>query len=107
MIFAVTIVLLAIVVLRHFLRVGNRRIDPLQTSWWAWYSAYLQSPEWKEKAARCRARAGYRCQHCGRGNCRLQCHHLIYDRVGRELDEDLIALCDECHQARHPNRRIA
>jgi 5-methylcytosine-specific restriction endonuclease McrA len=104
------LIALGIVALCHVLRIGqpkSSRIEPESTDFWAWYRAYLQSPQWKEKAARCRARAGHRCQYCGRGHCRLTAHHISYERCGHELDEDLVAACDECHQVRHPNRRIA
>ena len=29
-------------------------------------------------------------------------HHLSYERVGRELPEDLVALCPGCHRRAHP-----
>ena len=28
----------------------------------------------------------------------LEIHHLTYERVGRELDSDLVALCWSCHE---------
>lgn len=31
----------------------------------------------------------------------MQIHHLTYERLGAELDEDLIAICEKCHRAMH------
>ena len=31
----------------------------------------------------------------------LELHHLNYYRVGQELDDDLLALCRECHESKH------
>lgn len=31
----------------------------------------------------------------------IQVHHLIYERLGRELFSDLIVVCDECHETLH------
>lgn len=41
-------------------------------------------------------RAGFRCQTCG---CRsgLQVHHNSYENLFGEADEDLVVLCDRCH----------
>lgn len=63
------------------------------------YQAYLNSSEWKEKAEAAKKRAGYRCQLCNRprGVVKLEAHHRTYERVGRELDEDITVLCGECH----------
>lgn len=66
------------------------------------YQEYLQTPEWREKAAKARARAGYRCQINAGHKGTLHVHHNTYDRCPHnELPEDLIALCDECHRIVH------
>lgn len=48
------------------------------------------------------------CEACGRatdyiggGRLPLQVHHLSYERLGMELDSDLLAVCESCHRALH------
>jgi len=65
------------------------------------YEPYITSPEWKARARQIRKRDGYACQDCGATDKPLDVHHLTYERLGNELDEDLITLCRECHDARH------
>lgn len=48
--------------------------------------AYLKNHKW--------------CEGCGQ-NIPLQLHHLTYERLGRELDKDLLALCERCHRTFH------
>ena len=64
------------------------------------YSDYLQTPHWKSVRADALKRAGHRCQVCNRKG-RLEVHHRTYDRRGRELPADLIAICDNCHGTFH------
>ena len=67
----------------------------------AGYSAYLQSPLWKDQRKRALRRAGFRCQVCSAKDQRLEVHHNSYDRLGRELIEDLCVLCSPCHRKIH------
>lgn len=66
------------------------------------YLEYMSSPEWAARSADRKKLAGYRCEfeHEG-GRCTattsLECHHLTYDRLGAELDEDLQVLCEWHH----------
>jgi hypothetical protein len=47
-------------------------------------------------------RAGWRCETLGcPSEGPLQTHHLSYARVGKERDDDLIVLCEECHARYH------
>lgn len=63
-------------------------------------TVYLQSKHWKTAAAGARARAGHRCEECGKGG-RLDVHHLTYERLGAEDPADLRALCRGCHDRAH------
>ena len=65
------------------------------------YAAYLLSPEWQEKRRAVLWHAGNRCQLCNAADTPLNIHHNNYDRVGRELPNDLIALCRPCHAKHH------
>lgn len=60
------------------------------------YGAYIHSAGWETLRARCIELAGGRCVGCGSG-FDLQAHHLTYDRLGHERDEDLMCLCRSCH----------
>lgn len=40
------------------------------------------------------------CELCGH-NKSTQVHHLTYERLGHELDSDLVATCEGCHKAMH------
>lgn len=61
------------------------------------YATYLRSPEWDAKRRGRMALAQYRCEVCNSGE-HLQVHHRTYARRGRELLEDLIVLCEPCHE---------
>jgi 5-methylcytosine-specific restriction endonuclease McrA len=68
-------------------------------SWWDWYSAYLSSAAWSILRARIMERDNNACCMCGEPADHV--HHLTYKRVGYEADEDLIAICHNCHEAEH------
>lgn len=70
------------------------------------YREYLLSEHWKATRNAARHRAGYRCQRCGKQyepaeRGKLNVHHLSYDRLGAERDEDLEVLCRPCHASGH------
>ena len=47
-------------------------------------------------------RDNYTCQCCGKKNCRLEVHHIKFRRDGGTDDEEnLITLCEECHDGVH------
>jgi hypothetical protein len=72
----------------------------------AWYrEVYLRSPHWRARRAQAIGRAGGRCEHCGARD-RLEIHHLTYERLGRERDRDLRALCHRCHRLADRRRRL-
>lgn len=72
------------------------------------YQDYIRSPQWRRQTKAAKARAGYRCERCGRSHlsARLAVHHLTYERLGRERPEDLQVLCFECHQIADEERAI-
>ncbi len=57
---------------------------------------YLRSDHWRAARKVAIQRAGYRCQRCG-ATGRLDAHHLTYQRLGAEDDQDLEVLCRPCH----------
>lgn len=61
---------------------------------------YLKSPEWNIKRKAILKRDNYTCASCN-SKVPLDVHHITYIRFGNELNEDLVSLCRECHQAIH------
>jgi 5-methylcytosine-specific restriction endonuclease McrA len=51
-------------------------------------------------------RDGWRCQGCG-ATQRLQVHHKQFrSHSGDDSEENLITLCDRCHELTHGNRQL-
>lgn len=74
---------------------GGDRVD---------YYEYIKSAEWKSKADAAKERAGGKCQICNKaGN--LNAHHRTYERLGKELPEDITVLCRDCHELYELNRK--
>ena len=47
-------------------------------------------------------RDNYTCQCCGKKNCRLEVHHIVFrGNGGTDDEENLITLCKECHKGIH------
>ena len=65
------------------------------------YASYITSHAWQKKAREMREKAGFKCQLCAAIDKPLNVHHNNYDRLGREIDSDLIVLCEPCHQKFH------
>ncbi len=50
----------------------------------------------------CLMRDGYRCRHCGKKNCRLEAHHIVYrEHSGKDTLANLLCLCERCHHQVH------
>lgn len=64
------------------------------------YNEDLQSPRWRDLAARVLRRAGHTCEGCIDAPAR-EVHHLTYAHRGNEFAFELRALCRECHQRWH------
>lgn len=65
------------------------------------YASYLSSHAWKIRAREMREKANFKCQLCACTDKPLNVHHNNYERLGRERDDDLIVLCEPCHQKFH------
>ncbi len=68
--------------------------------WWKEYDAYLGSPEWRARREKILVRSKRICEMCG-SEPATDVHHLTYERVGEELDTDLLGLCRGCHDTIH------
>lgn len=63
------------------------------------YQAYLSTEHWKNKRFEILSKRGCTCEKCKEwGN---EIHHLTYENLWNEKDEDLQVLCDDCHEATH------
>ncbi len=50
----------------------------------------------------CLMRDRYTCQHCGKRNCRLEAHHIVYrEHGGKDMLANLLTLCEGCHEKVH------
>src|ERR671912_334834 len=48
------------------------------------FAEYWMQPEWQARRTATLARAGYRCQACGKGDVRLDVHHNSYEHYSDE-----------------------
>jgi hypothetical protein len=73
------------------------------------YNAYMHSPEWRVKRIQCLRAANNTCAMCRNRfpDRLLRAHHLTYDRLYHEHPEDLLCLCQSCHQLAHPYRKVS
>lgn len=71
-----------------------------RVAWEARRRLHLESPEWQALRARLIPARGKKCEQCGNPE-RLTLHHITYERLGEELDDDLLVLCWSCHDALH------
>lgn len=70
------------------------------------YSEYLNTPYWQMRRKGKLAAADFKCSACG-GDGILDVHHNTYERLGEELDSDLVVLCRDCHGLFHGNGKLA
>jgi hypothetical protein len=79
-------------------RIAKRAEDKARFD--AWYSEYLQSPQWREKRELVMRRAAGVCEGCLKARADVV-HHTTYEHVGNELLFELRALCRDCHAIAH------
>src|SRR3972149_4064096 len=62
---------------------------------------YFRSSQWRKFRKYIIAERGNKCQRCGLyrfGKGELHVHHLRYDRLKREIPEDVQVICRHCHE---------
>lgn len=64
------------------------------------YVNYLKSKHWQNLRDRLIGDKKV-CSACGYVVPVVQLHHMSYERLGHELDSDLVALCPNCHKLVH------
>jgi hypothetical protein len=60
------------------------------------YHRHLASREWALLKIQVRERSGGLCERCGAKQ--QATHHLTYERLGHERLEDLLGVCNPCHE---------
>jgi hypothetical protein len=74
-----------------------------QRRWWAAYTAYLASPEWRARREPVLRRARGICEQCHTARA-VHVHHVTYEHLFDEPPEDLMAVCLACHETIHDRR---
>lgn len=73
--------------------------------------SFYKSTKWKKKREKILRRDGYLCQHCkwyGKRTEAVTVHHIKHLEEYPELaleDDNLISLCNKCHNKEHPEKR--
>lgn len=67
------------------------------------YDFYINSDDWKQRRdrffeLRFPADTLSYCEHRRKHFVPFEAHHLIYDRLGAELSEDILFVCAKCHR---------
>ncbi len=67
------------------------------------YNEYLKTQHWALAKSAALKRDENKCADCGYFTYEknLEVHHITYIRRGKERLEDLLTLCQDCHQERH------
>jgi len=89
-------------------RLKDQRANPYGISNWGEkygldfksYEEYLDSDLWKRNKNTVLIALGRQCQIC-RSKEEIHVHHVSYERIGRELVDDLAVLCKSCHKIVH------
>lgn len=68
------------------------------------YNRYIHSNNWKDIRNARLQKDNNRCRNCG-SVLNLQVHHKNYNSFGNENINDIITLCDECHNKIEKNKR--
>lgn len=71
------------------------------------YSEQLRDPRWQRRRLAILNRSDFSCEECGDASSTLNVHHRIYRRGAAPWeyeDDELRALCENCHQAEHQIR---
>ena len=68
------------------------------------YAEYIVSGLWAERRAARLEKDGGRCQGCGSSE-NLHVHHKTYERLGSELPDDIVTVCEVCHGFIHAEQR--
>lgn len=66
------------------------------------YDKYLSSEHWRNLRKRIAYQRNFTCEKCNKKIIsKYHIHHLTYENIGNEKDEDLMFLCEKCHNKIH------
>ncbi len=66
------------------------------------YQEYLKSNHWDNvRNAMRNLKKTHKCELCGNVNEVLEVHHISYEHIGNERQDDLVVLCHSCHDRVH------
>jgi hypothetical protein len=74
----------------------SRIINGMTKSYSQEYLDYMNSAAWQYRRAQAIQRARGWCERCHK-NAAREVHHKTYANFGRELLQDLMAVCHHCH----------
>lgn len=83
------------------MRVSSSAVDAVHSPE---YAAALASPHWKKLIEIALVRSNATCEWCRNSPfdsmipVHLSLHHLTYERLGKELETDVVLLCEPCHR---------
>lgn len=70
------------------------------------YAEKLKDPRWQKKRLLIMQRDNFTCRFCGDNESTLNVHHLSYSANPWDTpDDELITICEDCHQYEHDNRK--
>jgi phage terminase large subunit GpA-like protein len=64
------------------------------------YEDYIQSKDWRLRRSAYFSTYSKKCVACGSWK-NIHLHHHTYARLGEELDQDMVPLCEDCHKLVH------
>lgn len=70
------------------------------------YKDYLQTSFWQLIREWIIEKRGAKCQICNSTE-NINVHHRSYENLGDEREEDLVVLCQSCHEIFHKNGKLA
>lgn len=68
------------------------------------YHEYIASDAWRKRRAAYFKNRRKRCRAC-HARKQIHLHHATYERLGAELDQDLVPLCAGCHKRVHAHHK--
>lgn len=83
---------------------GSNGSSPLRETRAQKYRRYIDSPMWAARRADYWRSHPKACQACG-ATKDVHLHHHTYERMGFELDGDLVPLCELCHERVHEHHK--
>ena len=85
---------------------GTKKPRPARTEAQKRHDRYLASDGWKKRRKQYFSAHEEACLACG-SKKEIHLHHKTYVRLGRELDEDLVPLCQGCHHRVHALEKLS